>query len=52
MRPRKLDKSMAAALLILVRFFRENPGERWVHAEQHFKQHPQILRQSGATFRS
>lgn len=41
-RPRKLHKSMAAALLILVRFFRENPGERWVHAEQHFKQHPQI----------
>lgn len=33
---------MAAVLLILVRFFRENPGERWVRVEEHLKQHPCI----------
>lgn len=41
-RQRKLHHSMAAALILLVRFFRENPGERWVHAERYFKQYPQI----------
>lgn len=41
-RYRHLHHSMAAALILLARFFRANTDVRWVHAEQYFKQHPDI----------
>lgn len=41
-RHRHLHHSMAAALLILVRYFRENLDVRWVHAERYFKTMPTV----------
>jgi hypothetical protein len=37
LRKRKLHSSMAAALILIDRFFRANPQQPWVHVEDHFK---------------